>query len=413
MLTTMRNRFGPVFVTLIIGGIAGVFILSDFISPRAGRGMGAGASGSHAGEVNGETISIADYNRELSRRVEAMKQFTGGKITDEQLKMFRVREAVFNELAQRRLILQDCIRSGRIPSDVEVMARIRELPYFQKDGKFDLTTYRNLLAGNNLTAGGFEKMIREDLTLQGWSEGLKSSVRVSDDEVEREFRVANDKRNIKYVVFDAETGRRAVSVEDSEVDSFLKDPAKVARARGRFEAVKDTQFKGSKFEQVQKQVARDVLAGEKSDAIREANIQAAERVLPLLGKAPDSKVNELLKPLGAAVKSSGLVARQGSVLQGLGEAPDLMADAFQARSPIHPGSGGKAKKYISPAWVAVAVVAEVQRPDLSKLTAEKAKLEQQIRMRKERVLEEEWVGQLRSKAKIEMNPDLIQDSPET
>jgi hypothetical protein len=60
----------------------------------------------------------------------------------------------------------------------------------------------------------------------------------------------------------------------------------------------------------------------------------------------------------------------------------------------------------------VAVVAEVQKPDLSKLSAEKAKLEQQIRFRKERILEEEWVQQLRTKAKIEMNPDLVEQSPE-
>jgi hypothetical protein len=410
MLTTMRNRLGPVFVTLIIGGIAGVFILSDFISPGRGGGMGTGGAATHAGEVNGETISLAEYNRELSRRMEAMKQFTGGKITDEQMKMFRIRESVFNELAQRRLILQDCARSGRVPSDTEVMAKIRELPYFQKDGKFDLAAYRNILAGNNLTAGGFEKMIREDLMLQAWSEGLKARVRVSDDEVEREFRISNDKRGIKYVVFDGDTGRKAVTIEDSEVEAFLKDPARLARARGRFEAVKDAQYKGSRFEDVQKQVARDVLAGEKSEAIREANLKVADRVLPLLGQGPDARVNEILKPLGASVKSSGLITRQNPFIQGLGDAKELMSDAFQDRSPIHPASGGRAKKYVSPAWVAVAVVSEVQKPDLSKLAAEKAKLEQQIRFRKERVLEEEWVQQLRAKGRVEMNPDLIEDS---
>ncbi|MFN7685567.1 MAG: SurA N-terminal domain-containing protein, partial [Oligoflexia bacterium] len=94
MLTTMRNRLGPVTVTLIVGGIAAIFILSDLIAPRKGAGLSGGLSrASSAGTVDGESISISEFNRELGRRVEQMKQFTGGRLTDEQLKMFRIHES--------------------------------------------------------------------------------------------------------------------------------------------------------------------------------------------------------------------------------------------------------------------------------------------------------------------------------
>ncbi len=410
MLTTMRSKLGPAAVTLIIGGIAATFVLSDFIAPRAGRGMRMGAGGSQAGEVNGEAISIAEFNRELSRRIESMKQMTGGKLSEEQIRMFKVREGVFNELVQRKLILQDCQKQGIVPSDSEVRKKIQELPYFQKDGRFDMAAYKTVLANNRLTPGGFEDMIRDDLTLQQWMESVKGSIQVAEDEVEREFKISGEKRTIKYVLLDTETGRKAVTVPAAEVEAFIKDPAKLARAKVRFEQVKSTTYKGKKFEDVQKEIARDVLAGEKTEEIRKANQKLADSLLPVLGKGSDAQANALLKSVGATVKSTGMITRQSPFIQGLGEAKELLADAFAEKSPIIPSQGGKAKKYESMAWVAVAVVSDSQKADMSKFAAEKAKLEQQIRFKKERVLQDEWIQQLRTKAKVEMNPDVAGDS---
>ncbi|MFN7686054.1 MAG: SurA N-terminal domain-containing protein, partial [Oligoflexia bacterium] len=307
-------------------------------------------------------------------------------------------------------ILKDCARRGWVPTDAEVKEKVQELPYFKKEGRFDLPTYRAVLAANQFTPGGFEKTIREDLTLQRWSESLKGRVQVSEDEILREFKAVNDKRNIKFVMFDAETGRKAVTVSDVEIDTFVKDPTQLARAKSRFESLKTSQYKNKKFEEVQRQVVRDVLAGEKTEAIREANLKLADRVLPLLGKASDAQVNAAVASVGASVKSSGLVNRQSTFIQGLGEAKEVIADAFAEKSPIDLSQGGKAKKYTSGGWVAVAVVAESQRPDLSKLVAkqanEKSKLEDQIRIKKQRLLEEDWLQALRDRAKIEMDPQL-------
>lgn len=410
MLTTMRSKLGPAAVTLIIGGIAATFVLSDFIAPRAARGMKMSAGGATAGEVNGEAITVAEFNRELSRRIESMKQMTGGKLSEEQIKMFKVREGVFNELVQRKLILQDCEKQGIVPSDAEVRKKIQELPYFQKEGRFDLAAYKSVLANNRLSPGGFEEMIRDDLTLQQWMESVKGTVQVADDEVEREFRIGGEKRNIKFVLLDTETGRKAVSVPAADIDAFIKDTARLARAKVRFEQVKTTTYKGKKFEDVQKEIARDVLAGEKTDEIRKVNQKLADALLPVLGKGSDAQANALLKSVGTAVKTTGMITRQSPHIQGLGEAKELLADAFADKSPIIAALGGKAKKYESMAWVAVAVVFDTQKADMSKFTAEKAKLEQQIRFKKERVLQDEWIQQLRSKAKIEMNSEVAGDS---
>jgi hypothetical protein len=58
------------------------------------------------------------------------------------------------------------------------------------------------------------------------------------------------------------------------------------------------------------------------------------------------------------------------------------------------------------------VVTDVKKPEISKLAGESAKLEQQLRARKERELEEEWIQELRGKAKIKVNSSVI-NGPET
>jgi len=352
---------------------------------------------SSAGEVNGEVVTVSEFNRELSRRVESMKQMMGGKISEEQLKMFKINEGVFNEIVQRKLILQDCAKSGMLPSDAEVRKKIQELPYFQKDGRFDMVAYKGVLANNRLTPSGFEKMIRDDLTLQHWMDSLKGKVQVSDDEIEREFAISNDKRNIKYALLDSEAGRKAVVVPGSEIDAFLKDPARLGRARTRFEGLKSTTYKGKKFEDVQRDLARDVLAGEKSEEVRKASEKLADQVLPVLAAGSDSKANALLKSAGVTIKSTGLITRQSPYIQGIGESKELLADAFG-------GNLSKPKKYSVAGTVVVAWVTESKSADPSKLASEKAKLEQQLRLRKERVLEDEWIQSLKAKAKIVMNP---------
>jgi len=405
MFSWIRQKFGPVVVTLIIGGIASVFILTDFIAPRASRGM-AGAGGVEAGTVNGEVISAAEFLRELTRRTESLKQMTGGKLTDEQLKMFRVRESVFNELVQRKLVLQDCQKAGLVQSDGEVRAKIQELPYFQKDGKFDITAYQNVLSGNRLTAGKFEDMIRDDLTMQRWVDVVRSRVRISEDEIQREFRIANEKRNLKYVVLDLEAGKKAVQIPATEIEAFLKDATKLARVKTRYEQDRATKFKDRKFEAVQREIAQDILAGERVDEARKANQKLADQIVNLLGAGSDARVQALVKPLGVEVKSSGLITVD-SPIPGINDAQAIVQDAFAEKSPISLVQGGKAKKYESPAWVVVAVVTDSKRPDMTKLSAETAKLEQQLRTRKERELEEEWIQELRGKAKIKVNSSVV------
>lgn len=411
MMTWLRERMGRVVVGGVIGFITFVFIFSGVFNPKRTAGIHEGAV---AGMVNGEPISIGEFQRELQRRMEFFKSMGGAGLTEEQLKAFRVKEGVFQELVNRKLMTQSAVREGVIVSDEEIRFRIMEYPVFQKEGRFDAASYRMTLEANRLTPALFEKMIREEILLQSWSKYFRSRVKVSDQEVKSEFLVSRDKRNIKYVLLTTEAGRKAVVVAPDEIKKYLSDPARINVAKAQYDGRKETEYKGKTFDQVKEEIARTLIASDKTQEAMKANEKIASEVLPLLSadKKADARINTLLKPYGVQVRSTGLVSRQNRYLPGVGEATELFNDAFQEKSPIQPKTGGKPKLYRSGSWILAALVVEEERPDLAKLPEDRSQIVNQLTAQKERALYDAWVKKLNSKASIERNEAIIgSDAP--
>src|SRR3954452_3188577 len=131
MLAWIREKFGTAVIGTIISLIAFVFVFYGVFSPKATRGL---HEGSVAGTVNGDSISIAEFSRELNRRVDFLKSLRQGQALEDQL-VSQLRQSVFQDLANRRMMIQEAERKGLIPADEEVREKIREIPAFQKDGK--------------------------------------------------------------------------------------------------------------------------------------------------------------------------------------------------------------------------------------------------------------------------------------
>lgn len=407
MLTWIREKFGKTVIGAIVALLALVFVFYGVFSPKNTRGLGEGAV---AGTVNGETISLADFNRAYNRQVEFFKNMLGGaKVNEEQLKNFHIRESVFRDLVRRKMMVQEAEKQGYLPSDEEVRSRIAEIPAFQKDGKFNLDLYKRVLEANSYTAGAFEKMLREDAAVEKWQDYFHTRVNVSEDEIKQQYLATGDKRNIKYVVLNNEAGKKDVKVDPAEVQKYLKDTAKLNLIKSQYEARKEKEYKGKSFDAVKEQIARDLIASTQLDKIHAANQAIANRVVSVMtaSSGSDAQVNKIVKPYGAEVKNTGLIGRDTQFIPGVGEAKELMADAFADKSPINSATGGKVKTYSVNNWVIVALVAESHSPDLTKLGTEHDKLAQQIITRKEREMFDTWLKKVSEKAKIDANPAVV------
>ncbi len=401
MMTWIREKFGTTVIMGIIGFIAFVFVVSGVFSPKATRGL---HEASVAGIVNGDPVRLDEFREAMRNRIEFFKNLGGGSFTEEQLEKFGLKSAVFSDLVNRKLVFHEATRAGVLPSDEEVRDRIQEIPAFQKDGRFDVAVYKRVIeASPYRTPSVFERKLREDLTVQKWSEQFKDRVHVSQEEARKQFLVENDKRDLKYVLVTPEAGRKGVMVSQDEVVKFEKDATKQNLAKDVYERKKATEFKGKDFNAVKDSIIKDLIAGDKIDEAKKVNQKVVDAVLPLLSADThsDDKVKAVLKPYGLEIKKTGWITRSNSNLPGIGPDKELMEDAFSQKLE------GKAKAFQRPMGTLIAVLAGVEKPDLSKFGVEEEKLLKQLTYRKAQQLQNEWLDGVRKRAKIEPNEDVV------
>lgn len=407
MLTWLRTKFGTVVILGIVIFIGFVFVFSGVFTPSPLKGL---HQGSVAGSVNGESISMAEFQQALNRRMEFFKNLGGGQMTPEQLRAFGIYQSVFNDLVTRKLLSQAAKDAGLVVSDEELRETIREIPAFQRDGKFDPQAYREVLEANRYTPGSFETQLREDLTVQVWNEHFRERVKVSEEEVKNEYLVKENQREIKYALIPRDAVKKTIDIPAKEIKEYLADEKNKNLVKSRYEMAKESAYKGKTLEQVQNQIAREMIAGNKAQEVTKKGQALAKKAAERLDatKASDSRVKSALKPLDVEVKTTGMVSRKTESIPGVGSAEQLLNDAFAEKSPINPAQGGKAKVYdVASGWL-VAVVSDVKKPNLSRL-AEKNKLEirKELLAQKERELFEGWLKKLQENARIERNEAII------
>ncbi|MBC7387105.1 MAG: SurA N-terminal domain-containing protein [Cryobacterium sp.] len=351
MIGSMRGKVGGYVIVGIIGFIALVFAFEGVFGPKATRGL---HEGSLAGKVNGEPITISDYNKALERKTEYLKGMLGGKISDEQMKMFRIREGVFQELVQQKLMAQAALDSGRMPSDEAVREEIMKLPYFLKDGKFDPAQYRAVLEANRYTTAMFEKMIREQLAVEEWTRGFANQVRVSDAEAKEEYLSSKNQRSYKIVSI----------------------PAQMPKS-------------------------------DKTDLTPKTAVEKVAGMLKADKKA-DVPVDSLLKPFGVTVREVDDVTPGSPSIVGVADHPEMAKDLFNDSIPV-----GKTKVYESSTRMTAILVTAVKKPDLAKFETDKSETMNQIRSRKERELMNDVMKKLTDKASIDPNPAVVGEQTES
>ncbi|MGE0615302.1 MAG: SurA N-terminal domain-containing protein [Bacteriovoracia bacterium] len=396
----MRTSLGPWIVGIIISFIAFVFVFSGLFTPgKSGQLIG----GSMAASVNGDAITVAEFNRELNRR---MQFYRGMNLTEEQMKAFQIKEGVLRDMINQRLMVQEAIRVGVVPSDEEIRTRIKEIPDFHVEGKFDFNRYNELLKANDLSVSTFEQDMKKRFTVGHWDDYFKSRIHVSSQEVRQEFLVSETKRIFKYVLISPEVMRKQVSVPATEVQAFLKDEPKLNLAKARFEELKTTQYKGKTFDQVKQEVARDVIVtSTKSAEVDKLSQNLAARFIKEGATAASVKAH------GLELKTSPEVSRKNPYIPGLGPSDELMKDAFAAKSPIDPAQGGKAKAYTLARGVVVAWVDKKIEADPSKLAGpaseETTRIRGELLQAKSNELRGEWIKALNKRASIKINPSVV------
>lgn len=213
MRNALANKMSYFILSFLFLIIIASFLFSGF--------DGIGNVGSNeVANVNGTPITTKEYQTALNRQVEFFNQMMGGNLTQAQLEQMGIKKTVLDTLIQQKLMLNAADKIGFAISLDEVKAEIKKLPYFQTNGQFDVSLYRNMLQGNGYVPARFEELIADDMKQQKL-EGFFSNLIVSDNLVNDIVKF----KNLIITVQGARISRQAlaplISVTDAEIKEFV------------------------------------------------------------------------------------------------------------------------------------------------------------------------------------------------
>ncbi len=196
MLRTVRRNIKSLSITLwvvIASFIATIFLVYGMQS--AGRGGNVPV----AATVNGEHISMQEFQRAYGQQRDALRRIYGDKWEEDQAVDLGIRHQVLDSLITSRLLVQEAERAGFVVSREELAAAIRQNPQFAVDGTFSPERYRQLLDANRLTPEQYEESIRQGLLRQKLATLVQASAKVSEAEGWETFSAAKEEFRVAYV----------------------------------------------------------------------------------------------------------------------------------------------------------------------------------------------------------------------
>jgi peptidyl-prolyl cis-trans isomerase D len=225
MLKVMRDSFQQLKWILVF--VVVVFVLFVFVDWGAGGARSREPEG-FAAKVNGETISLQDYNRALYFTEQRYEQLYGQSLTAEMREALSLPRQVLNGLIEETLLLQEARRLDLDATPAEVRRQILEMPVLSPEGKFVGPELYERYVKSNLgyvSAAAFEEDLRRSVTLDKINSVLRNTVLITPAALEAEYRKRNESAKIRYVLLSADPLIETMSVSPEEVAAYYRGNA--------------------------------------------------------------------------------------------------------------------------------------------------------------------------------------------
>ena len=230
----IHSKSSGVFATVLIGIIILAFIFTGYQSFEQGT-----VSASAVGSVDGMQIKPEEFQQEYNRQIEFYKQIMGGDLSAKQIESMKIKDSVIRNIAQRKLMAKFAKEVGTFPSEEEVKAEIKALPYFQTNGQFDVNRYKGLLAANKISPAEFEQDVIDQIRMRQFKTMMGqfplSKGYIADLEQFRQQRV-----NADIVTVSKNNLRQFVEVTPAEISKFLSEETNKKRVASMFNERKAT-----------------------------------------------------------------------------------------------------------------------------------------------------------------------------
>ena len=223
MLKLMRDSFQQ--LKWILVAIVAIFILFIFVDWGAGGAGSAEAVQGYAARVNGETITLRDYDRAVYYLQKNYEQQIHQPITDEMAAAMGLKKRALDSLIEQRLMMQEARRLHLSATQEEVRKRILEIPTLNPDGKFvGQELYQRYVTGalGFQSTADFEDEVAGEITQMKMESALVNSVVLSPKAVAEEYRRITENAKIRYALYPASREAVTVTVTPAEIEQYYR-----------------------------------------------------------------------------------------------------------------------------------------------------------------------------------------------
>lgn len=181
------------------------------------------ASNDSAATVNGEKISIADFNQANQARRNRMQSQFGENIGSEYFDSENFKRGVLSQIIDGELMRQQAEKFDYDVSPQTIKDYIESSPGLQIDGKFSKEAYANYLAQINKSAELLQRDIKRDIKRSALPGMISDTAFSLETEVKNQYKLSKQKRSFDYIEISSKDYEDKVEVTEQDISDHYNE----------------------------------------------------------------------------------------------------------------------------------------------------------------------------------------------
>ena len=171
-------------------------------------------------DINGQEISKRLFDTQLQDQRRYLKSILGDSFDSVYSDENVLKQSVLDSIIQNALVSDESKTAGYRISNEQLFERIRSVPQFQKEGKFDTDTYQKLLAAQRRSAVEFEEQLRTEESIKQFQTSVLFSSFLPKKSKQQYAALKQQKRNFDYLLLAADT--ESVDISEQEINDYYQ-----------------------------------------------------------------------------------------------------------------------------------------------------------------------------------------------
>jgi peptidyl-prolyl cis-trans isomerase D len=331
MLQNIREKFTGWIAISILALIGVTFIF-------VGGANFAFIGSNYAAKVDGIEIGLGQFEQSYRDELQRNPQYAQLPANLRE----QLRRNILEQLIQQRVVDNYLTDAGYQISDEQIAVLIQRTPDFQVDGRFDMETYRNLLAQNGYEPSDFERAQRVSLRRDQLQRAIRGSAVLTPAAYRRYLNLAAEQRIVAMATLDPASVEEQISITDEMIGSYYDNNPMLYQ----LEESADVQYVEIQRSDIAESVAvtEDELTQyyeESKDRYLQDEQRQARHILVLFNDdeaAAEAKAEELLGRINAGEAFDAIAAESSDDIATANQGGDL---GVRTRSQL-PGNLGRA-----------------------------------------------------------------------